>query len=314
MYVALLVLAKVLAQETKDVISPASLPRLGPVPAFALASMLAAGFVWWGALQPSADHLRVSVLDVGQGDAILIEAPSGARVLVDGGPSGALITQALGEVMSPGERRIDLMVLTHAQDDHVTGLIEVMERYDVRGVLWNGQAGETAAFRALSEAMTGQALPVAIAQAGQVVELGDGAYIEVLHPQPALLVGTEDDLNNNAVVLRLVYGEVSFLLTGDIEVDGEKAILDAGHDVSATVLKVAHHGSDGATTQPFLDATAPSIAVVSAGAGNPFGHPSPSLRLRLSGVPLLRTDLNGTVSFETDGTHLWVTPVTPVTP
>ena len=307
LYIALLALAAALAQARQDLTAPEPLPlRVRPASLFAGASVLVAGFVWWGALQPENDHLRVSILDVGQGDAILIEAPSGTRVLIDGGPGGARVTQALGGEMSPSERRIDLMVLTHAQDDHVTGLVEVLERYEVGAVLWNGRAGETGAFQAWAEEVSRQGLPVSVAEAGQLLELGGGVHIEVLHPQPAQLEGTEDDLNNNAIVLRLVYGGVSFLLTGDIEVDGENAILEAGHDVSATVLKVAHHGSDGATTQPFLDAVSPSIAVVSAGAGNQFGHPSPSLRLRLAGVPLLRTDANGTVRFETDGTRLWL--------
>jgi competence protein ComEC len=263
-------------------------------------------YVWWGALQPDAAVLRVSVLDVGQGDAILIEAPSGTRVLVDGGPSGALVTQALGAALPPSERRIDLMVLTHAQDDHVAGLVEVLERYDVRAVLWNGREGETGAFRAWAETVVRRELPVRIVGAGQVIDLGGGVRIEVLHPQPDHLEGTEDDLNNNAIVLRVVHGAVSFLLTGDIEVDGEAVLLNTGHDVSATVLKVAHHGSDGATTPAFLDAASPAFAVVSSGAGNPFGHPSPSTRLRLAGVPLLRTDLNGTVAFATDGRRLWL--------
>ena len=150
-------------------------------------------------------------------------------------------------------------------------------------------------------------MPVTVATAGKVIDLGDGAYIEVLHPQAKALKDTQDDLNNNALVLRVVYGSVSFLLTGDIEAEGEDAILDAGYDVSATVLKVAHHGSDGSTTRPFLDAVDPALAVVSSGEGNPFGHPSPGLRLRLAPVPLLRTDLNGTVSFKTDGSSLWLT-------
>jgi competence protein ComEC len=305
-YGAIGLVATLFLRHRVEVPEPAPTASLRPVPIFAIVSFLAAGFVWWGALQPQADHLRVSVLDVGQGDAILIEAPSGTRVLVDGGPSGALLTQALGDVLPASARRLDLMVLTHGQDDHVTGLVEVLERYNVQSVLWNGMPGETAAFGAWAGEVSREALPVTIAQAGQVIDLGDGVYIEVLHPQPSLLEGTEDDLNNNAVVLRLVYGAASFLLTADIEADGEAAILDAGYDVSATVLKVAHHGSDGATTQPFLDAVSPSIAAVSAGQGNPFGHPSPTLRLRLAGIPLLRTDLNGTITFETDGKRLWL--------
>ena len=305
-YVALAVVAKLLGRKKQDVVAPGSLPRVGTVPVLAVASILVTGVMWWGALQPDDDRLRVSVLDVGQGDAILVESPAGTRVLIDGGPSGALVTQALGDVLSPAERRIDLMVLTHAQDDHVTGLVEVLERYDVGAVLWNDVPGETGAYDAWVEEVTRQGLPVMVARAGQVIDLGGGASFEVLHPQPDLLTGTQDDLNNNAIVLRLVYGDTSFLLTGDIEVEAENAILDAGFEVAATVLKIAHHGSDGATTEPFLDAVSPSIAAVSAGEGNVFGHPSPSLRLRLAGVPLLRTDVNGTITFHTDGRQLWL--------
>jgi competence protein ComEC len=306
LYIALLALAAALAQATKDVVAPGSLPRVGAVPAFAFATVLVAGYVWWGALQPPDDNLRLTVLDVGQGEAILIEAPSGTRVLVDGGPSGAAVMNALGDVLSPSERRIDLMVLTHGQDDHVTGLVEVLERYEVGAVLWNGLPGETGGFQAWMAAVSLRRLPVSVAVSGQTIDLGDGVYMDVLHPQPVYLRDTQDDQNNNAVVLRLVYGDVSFLLTGDIEAEAEEAILHAGHDVTATVLKVAHHGSDGATTRPFLEAASPSLAVVSAGEDNPFGHPSPSLRLRLAGVPLLRTDLNGNVRFETDGRRLWL--------
>ena len=128
-------MALALAGDKREVTAPGSLPRLGTAPVFAVAAIVVAVYFWWGALQPADRRLEVHVLDVGQGDAMLIEAPSGTRVLVDGGPGGALVTQALGDVLSPEERRIDLMVLTHAQDDHVTGLVEVLERYDVRGAL-----------------------------------------------------------------------------------------------------------------------------------------------------------------------------------
>ena len=107
-------------------------------------------------------------------------------------------------------------------------------------------------------------------------------------------------------MLRLVYGAVSFLLTGDLAAEGEDALLASGADLHSTVLKVGHHGSDGSTLPAFLDAVAPELAVISVGADNNFGHPSPTTRLRLAGVPLLRTDLNGDVRFETDGSALWV--------
>ena len=119
------------------------------------------------------------------------------------------------------------------------------------------------------------------------------------------LAGTVDDLNNNSVVLRLVYGQVSFLLTGDIAAAGEEALLAQPEELRSTVLKVAHHGSDGSTTPALLEAVRPAVAVITAGAENPFGHPSPTTRLRLSGVPLLRTDTNGQVRLVTDGCRLW---------
>jgi competence protein ComEC len=143
-------------------------------------------------------------------------------------------------------------------------------------------------------------------RAGQSLDLGDGVRIDVLGPPQEALHSTEDDLNNNSVVLRLVYGSVSFLLTGDLAAAGEDALLSSGAVLHSTVLKVGHHGSDGSTTSAFLDAVAPEFAVVSVGEENAFGHPSPTTRLRLAGVSLLRTDLNGDVRFQTDGSSLWV--------
>jgi competence protein ComEC len=277
-------------------------------PALAASAVLAVGaaLIWYGALQPQSDRLRVTVLDVGQGDAILIETPAGQRILVDGGPSGARIAQALGRALPPAERRIDLLVLTHAQDDHVTGFVEVLQRYEVGAALAGPLEGETAVYRAWREELSRAAVPLMSLQAGQWLEIGKGARIEVLAPSQESLAGTNDDLNNNSVVLRLVYGGVSFLLTGDLAAEGEAALLDGPFDLRSTVLKVAHHGSDGSTMPEFLDAVAPGIAVISAGAENSFGHPSPTTRLRLAGVPLLRTDDNGDVHFETDGASLWV--------
>jgi competence protein ComEC len=271
----------------------------------AMAVAGAAVVVWWGALSQDNEHLRVTVLDVGQGDAILIETPSGHTILVDGGPNGSILMQALGEALPAAEHDIDLVVLTHAQDDHVAGLVEVMRRYDVAQVMEGPLPGATGAYGEWTKAVEAEGALRHVAKAGQHIDVGDGVRIEVLAPDGRLDGG---DLNNNSVVLRLVYGEVSFLLTGDLAEVGEKALLDSGFDLRTTVLKVAHHGSQGSTTEDFLDDVAPAVAVVSSGAGNPFGHPDPSLRLRLGDVPLLRTDLNGSVRFESDGRSVWVMP------
>jgi competence protein ComEC len=276
-------------------------------PALAIAALLVAGsaFMFAGAFAGPHGLLTVTVLDVGQGDAILVEAPGGHRLLVDGGPSGPRLMQALGRELPSNARHIDLVVLTHAQDDHVTGLVTLLERYEVGSVLVSPLAGTTSAFTAWQTVLQREAAPVHEAVAGEWLDLGSGVRLEVVGPPAELLRGTRDDLNNNSVVLRLRFGDISFLLTGDLAADGEEALLRRGGDLRATVLKVGHHGSDTSTTPPFLAAVRPAYAVISARAENSFGHPSPSLQLRLAGVPFLRTDENGSVRFETDGRRLW---------
>lgn len=280
---------------------------LRPTAALAVPVLALAVWTWWSALDDEDGRLRVSVLDVGQGDAVLIETPDGRRVLVDGGPSGERLAQALGRELPPHRRRIDLVVLTHGQDDHVSGLVTVLERYDVGCVLTGSLPGSSAAYEAWQDALARRGLCRRFAVAGDWVDLGSGVRLEVLGPPSPPLPGP-DELNENSVVLRLVYGEVSFLLTGDLAATGEEALLSSGADLRATVLKVAHHGSDGSTTPAFLAAVRPRLAVISVGAGNTYGHPSPSLELalRLAGAAELRTDQNGGVRLVTDGKDLWV--------
>jgi competence protein ComEC len=288
--------------------APTPRRRFSPALAGALALAVLAVPVWSQTLRPEADRLRVSVLDVGQGDAILIQTPAGQRILVDGGPSGSRLLQALGRELAPDSRGLDLVVLTHGQDDHVAGLVDLLERIQVGALLESPLRGETAANRAFRAAVEAHAIPTVIASAGQWADLGQGLMLEVLNPQPELVQGSVDDLNNNCIVLRLLYGEVSFLLTCDIAAEGEQALLASGADLRASVLKVGHHGSDDSSTPAFLAAVQAGVAVVSSGASNAYGHPSPTTLLRLAGLPLLRTDANGSVRFETDGRRLWLEP------
>ncbi len=267
---------------------------------------VAAVFVWAQVLTPEdSGRLRVTVLDVGQGDSILIEAPNGARILVDGGPSGPALMQALGRELPSKARGFDLVVLTHGDEDHVAGLVTLLERYSVEGVLMGPLRGENDSYRAFDSALSVENVPVHNAVIGEHVDLGRGTRLEVLNPPEQPVRGGESLTNDNSVVLRLSYGGVSFLLTGDLGAAGEEAVLASGAELHSSVLKVGHHGSESSTTPPFLDAIEPSVAVISVGAENSYGHPSPTTRLRLAGVPVLRTDLNGKVHFETDGAHLW---------
>jgi competence protein ComEC len=247
----------------------------------------------------------VTILDVGQGDAILVESPSGARVLIDGGPSGHLLARALAEELPASARRIDLVVLTHGQDDHVTGLVSVLGHYDVGAVLTGTLPGTSGTFDAWTEEVESSGVRQVVARAGQWFDLGDGVRAEVIGP-PTEPIDGGDALNENSVVIRLIHGNLSFLLTGDLGARGESALLAGGTQLRSTVLKVGHHGSDGSTTPAFIAAVDPRVAVISVGSENPYGHPSPTTRLRLAGVPLMRTDQNGTIRIHSDGRRLEV--------
>ena len=310
LYLALAAIAWWLAQRrpaAKPTLSPSAGLRLRPIWLLTGGLALAVVLVWWAALSGGGDRLTVSVLDVGQGDAILVETPGGHRVLIDGGPSGQAVTEALGEALPFWERTLDLVVLTHPQEDHLAGLIEVLERYDVRQVLATPLEADTAAYREWRELIRRQQIPYHEARPGLWIDLGGGATLRVLGPGEKALASS--DPNDASLVLKLVWGEVSFLLTGDIEIDGEEALLSAfGGDggLRSAVLKVPHHGGATSSSSAFLRAVRPAVAVVSVGEDNRFGHPSAAALDRLSGALLLRTDQHGTVRLSTDGERLWV--------
>lgn len=243
-------------------------------------------------------RLRVSFLDVGQGDAILIQTPSGDDVLIDGGP-GRAVLRGLGEELAWHDRGIEMMILTHPDADHLFGLYDVLERYDVAHVLTGAEPLPSG----WGDAVERERAMTRVVSAGLVLDLGDGVTLEVISP----LGGADSSDNNASLVMRLVYGEVSFLLTADIEAEAEEALITSGAVVQSTVLKVAHHGSKTSSTAAFLEAVAPSISVISAGANNQHGHPHAEVVDRLDDYgPVLTTADSGSISIETDGTNLWV--------
>jgi competence protein ComEC len=245
-------------------------------------------------------------MDVGQGDAILIEDPAGHRILVDGGPSGRAISEALGRETPFWDKGLDLVVLTHPEEDHLNGLVTVLERYDVKRILAGPVESDSAAYGAWREAVEHEGAHYYQAAPGEWFDLGRGARLEVLGPPTQPVEGGDDKLNNNSVVLRLTWGEVSFLLPGDLEKAGEEALLSEGEELRSTVLKVPHHGSAYATGDPLLAAVRPAVAVISVGEDNWYGHPSPQVLERLEDSLVYRTDLNGRVKLSTDGERLWV--------
>lgn len=274
----------------------------------AVALAVLALLVWLAALQLPDGQLHVAFLDIGQGDAIFITAPDGQQVLVDGGPSPAQLAQALGQQMPFWDHSIDLVVLTHPDDDHMMGLIPLFDRYRMAQALTGRKT--LSAEEALFWHQTAEAagVPLAVAEQGMQIALGRDARLEVLHPGAGPLCAAAAADNNCSVVLRLVYGETAFLLTGDLEAAGEQALLASGQPLAAQVLKVSHHGSSGGTTGEFLRAVAPQMAVIQVGSHNRFGHPASETleRLAAAGVQVLRTDQQGTIEIVSDGRQLRV--------
>ncbi|MGB6837626.1 MAG: MBL fold metallo-hydrolase, partial [Dehalococcoidia bacterium] len=282
--------------------------RLLPAPWLVGGLALAVALAWWAVLSHPHGRLTVSIMDVGQGDAIFVHTPQGHQILIDGGPSAQAAMEALGRELPFWDRSLDLIVLTHPQEDHLVGLVRVLERYDVAQVMASPIEADSSAYDEWRRLIEEKDIPYLEATAGAWVDLGDSATLHVLGPPQGGLHDTQDDLNNNSLVLKLSWGRLSFLLTGDIESEAEDALLDSRHDLRAAVLKVPHHGSAHSSSKPFLEAVRPALTVISVGEDNTFGHPSPTTLARLTDTLLYRTDQHGRLRLSTDGQRLWVSP------
>jgi competence protein ComEC len=300
-----------LASGIKKITKGIPKPRLGFSTKWLILPLLViAILVWSVALTMPDDKLHVSFLDVGQGDAILIQTPNGQDILIDGGPDFQKINLELSEKLPFWDRTIDLVVCTQPQADHVTGLVEVLQRYKVKQVLEPGVSYNSSIYQEWLNIVEDKGIEYNIARAGQEIDLGNGIELEVLNPPQDFFEETSHDIDNNGVVLRLTWGKVSFLFTADIREEVEFELIGQRANLRSTVLKVAHHGSGTSTTSQFLVAVDPELAVISVGSDNPFGHPGPEVveRLidRVGEDNVYRTDEDGTVEFVTDGERLWV--------
>lgn len=280
--------------------------------------LLATGVTWGLALAGPPDTLTVSFLDVGQGDAIVVEAPGGRTMLIDGGPAAApdLAKGRSGydageDVVLPylaarGIGRLDYVVLTHPHQDHVGGIPAVLAEMEAGLVLDPGVAHDAQGYRDTRAIATRKSIPIRRPNAGEVLRLGPDVVLEVLNPPRQPYQGTRSDENSNSIVLRLRYRRISLLLTGDMEEIVEEHLLAKGAPLQADLLKVAHHGSAYSSSPEFLAAVKPRFAVISMGRGNLFGHPDPGTvqRLQQAGAAVYRTDRHGTVIARTDGLTL----------
>lgn len=258
-------------------------------------------FVWYYISQFYNQNLIVSYLDVGQGDAILIRAPQGRTMLIDGGPSKNILGRLAGE-LPLFSKSIDLLMETHPDTDHVGGLPDVLGRYSVRGIIKPCIESSNPYDQALDELAKERKIKEVCAQEGEIINLGSGVKIEILHAGS----GEIKDTNSASIVAMLTYGDNKFLFTGDTTEVVEKYLTyTEGNRLQANVYKVSHHGSNNSNDEKFLKTVSPQISVISVGK-NSYGHPHQEVLDLLATVKstILRTDLTGTIVLESDGSSV----------
>ena len=281
----------------------------GAMPTWAVGILaMVAGLLWWLALTQPDGQLHVYFLDVGQGDGIFIQTPSGRQVLIDGGDDSQQLYAELGAVMPFWDRRIDQAIVTHPDWDHIGGQVDLPGRFTLGQAIISENVRGHEDTQLWLEALDAENVPVVGLQQGAWLDLGDGAALWVLWPprEEALRGLDEDDKNERSLVLKLVYGEFSVLLTGDAGLPSEERLLREGQPVAAHVLKVGHHGSEHSSSPAFVEAVGPSVAIIQVGAENRYGHPDPEVLEILDGRLVLRNDREGRVHIWSDGRLMWV--------
>ncbi len=244
--------------------------------------------------------LCVVFLDVGQGDAIFIQSPSGKQLLIDSGRDSSVLRQ-LGEVMSFSDRDLDYVLATHPDAGHIGGLTSVLDRLSVSEVIRTENESDTGVWEVAERKVGGEGAVVHFARRGQRYDLGNNVYLEILFPD--IDVG-ELESNTASIVARLVYGDIAFMLTGDSPKSIEEyLVLVEGEHLQSDVLKAGHHGSRTSTSELFLAEVDPDYAVISAGRDNSYGHPHLEVTDLLFnfGVETLSTAEVGNVVFWSDG-------------
>jgi competence protein ComEC len=254
--------------------------------------------------------LRVTFIDVGQGDAAWLQTPDGQDIVIDGGRKSQG-PNVLAYLQDHDVSDVEVMIASHPDSDHVGGLITVLENLPVEEAVLNGQPATTQTYQELLDLILAKAVPTRIARSGDTYTWGCCVVASVVHPAEPL----GENTNNASIVVKVSFGDVDVLFTGDIEATAENAIVARGEDVGSEILKVAHHGSKNGSSMAFLNAVHPETAVISVGANNPYGHPAPEVlsRLASAGAIIYRTDQLGTITVTSDGLTYTVSPSQEIT-
>jgi beta-lactamase superfamily II metal-dependent hydrolase len=271
-----------------------------------LLAIFSLGYTAWSSYQSEkvekgSGFLKFVVLDIGQGDALYIESPTGKQVLVDGGPNNNL-ARALPRVVSQYDKHIDLLVVTNPDFDHYGGFIKLLDKYKVDAVLEPGTFNKYPAYTVLENKITEKQIPKMLARKGQVIDLGGGAHLDVIFPDRDV---SEMSSNDGSIVMKLVYGDTSVLLQGDSTAKIEQYLRDSvsSTTLQATILKAGHHGSRTSSTLGYVKIVNPKWTVISSGKNNDYGHPHKETleTMKELGIPTYDTCNNGDLVFISDG-------------
>jgi len=244
----------------------------------------------------------VYFLNVGQGDACFIRTSSGQNILIDGGPDERVLYE-LGKILPWWEREIDLMILTHPHDDHVAGLIKILDKYHVGKVLYNGIVSGSPTYEAFLKKLHDKNISTKIITQVQKIRLDNECSLDLIYPRFDISNQENKNLNNTSIVSRLDCINQDFLFMGDAEKEVEEELLASQEEISADILKVGHHGSETASAEDFLSRVSPRTAIISVGAENSFGLPDLQIirRLERLGIEVRRTDQERTMIYKIEG-------------
>ncbi|KND48730.1 MAG: competence protein ComEC [Parcubacteria bacterium C7867-003] len=268
---------------------------------FLLVLFVLAIVLFWILLNPKKEGiLTFAVLDVGQGDSLYIESPTGIQVIVDGGPGNNLL-KVLPKVMPFYDRSVDMIVVTNPDSDHYEGFIKFLDKYSVSNILEPGTTNAYPAYEVFQKKIEQKNITKTLTRRGQVVDLGGGAYLQVLFPDRNV---SEVAPNTGSIVMKLVYGETSVLLQGDSISNIEQYLLELDGDyLKSDILKAGHHGSKTSSVEEYVEKVAPKWTVISSGENNSYGHPHKETLQTMNKlkIPTFDTCNNGTIVFESDG-------------
>lgn len=271
------------------------------LPILTILLLIANVFIFHRDWQNSHRKLTFAMLDIGQGDALFIESPTGTQILVDGGPPKKILSQ-LARLMTPFDKSIDAIIITNPDQDHIGGFVDVLKVYKVGQVFESGTFNDSKTYQNLETEIKNKNIPRFLAKRGMKLHIGSGAVIDILFPDRDVSLWPT---NEGSIVAKLTYGNTSIMLTGDATSETEKIILAENFQAAlkSTILKVGHHGSRTSTSYSFVQAVSPEYALISDGKDNSYGHPHLDVldTLNSFGAKIFRTDLLGTIIIKSDG-------------